>query len=297
MQELLTNAVNGWYRYTDSGKYAVLFLGAVVFLWFRARRLEKTGLSVLLYATVGAALAICPVTAVILMKYQTRFYDYEWVWSGVPVTLVIAWGMTEVYLELSRNHFKEKKWAPAGLAAVGLLLIWLCGSMPGSGQGSGMQDRLLHSEGEQKAAAIVDIIAEKGNTEVICLWAPRDILQYVRGISGEITLLYGRNMWEESLNAYAYDTYDEEMCGLYGWMEDLTAAEAGTGEVTPAEVFGEEKEQYLMSALNRGVNCIVLPGQTADGMDGMLKPLISDKGLKVTREAAGNYHILWITEQ
>ena len=90
MQELVRNAVNGWYRYTDSGKYPVLFLAALVLLWFLSGKLVKEKRMLLVYATAVAALAVCPLTAVLLMIYQTKFYDYEWIWSAVPLLPVIA---------------------------------------------------------------------------------------------------------------------------------------------------------------------------------------------------------------
>ena len=35
-----------------------------------------------------------PVTAVGLMLYQTKFYDYEWVWSIVPLTAMTGFAVT-----------------------------------------------------------------------------------------------------------------------------------------------------------------------------------------------------------
>ena len=92
MQELLKNAWQGWENYNDNGKYAVLLLAALLFLWFRKE--SKKEKKLLLYTTIMTICCILPVSAVFLMKYQTGFYGYEWVWNYVPVILMIAYGGT-----------------------------------------------------------------------------------------------------------------------------------------------------------------------------------------------------------
>lgn len=288
MQELVRNAVNGWYRYTDSGKYPVLFLAALVLLWFLSGKLVKEKRMLLVYATAVAALAVCPLTAVLLMIYQTKFYDYEWIWSAVPLLPVIAWGMTEVYREylepLLKGSGKGFKWKVAGCGAAGLILIILCGSM-----GTGLSERTITDEKEKEAAAIVDILTENGNTEDICVWAPQEILQYVRGIDGNITLLYGRNMWEEALNAYAYDTYEEQVCESYRWMEDFV-----TGEGISAENDSKlTAVKCLETAFSYGVNCMILPEKCEDAF----VQILADAGKQtVVCEGAGEYLVYWFME-
>ena len=274
MQELLRNAVNGWQRYTDDGKYAVLLLGILLFYWYLTRSDSKirTQNRELLwkYTVLTAGMAIFPLTAVILMKYQTRFYNYEWIWSAVPVTLVIAAGMTGIYLECYEKYWNGKLLKPAGLIAAGLALIFLCGDL-----GNEWEQGTFEASGKEKAALVVDKVRETGDTDDICMWGPSEILQYVRGLDGGMKLLYGRNMWDEALNAYAYDTYAPELYELYEWMElldDETAADgaqeetAGDDQKADTEsVNAESKEiSYLQIALQYGVNCIVLPqGSTA----------------------------------
>lgn len=324
MQELLRNAISGWSRYTDQGKYAVLFLGALLVLWFLGKSGEKvpfkkdsdseTARSLLLkYASLTAAMAVFPLTAVVMMMYQTRFYDYEWIWSGVPVTLVIAWGISEVYLGYCRTHWRGKKAQPVGFAAACLAVIFLCGNL-----GNGMNDRLMTREGEEKAAAVVDKLTETGNTQDICLWAPQDILQYVRGIDGDIKLLYGRNMWEDSLNAYTYDTYDTQTCKLYEWMEQLaeaaangtftqasanavSAASTGEGQAADdpegaADASEDAKMIYLETALNYGVNCIIVPEVCAKGLTESLVREASRIDRNVEEQSVEGYHIYRILE-
>ena len=77
MAELLRNAWQGWFRVTDEGKLMALFMGSLLFLWIGYEREKQKQL--LRYGIMMAICCVLPVTAVILMLYQTKFYDYEWI--------------------------------------------------------------------------------------------------------------------------------------------------------------------------------------------------------------------------
>ena len=292
MQELLRNAVSGWQRYTDDGKYAVLLLGILLFYWYQTRSGSKTRTQnrelLWKYTVLTAGLAICPLTAVVLMKYQTRFYDYEWIWSTVPVTLVIAAGMTEIYLECYTKYWKGRFVKPAGMIAIGLAAILLCGNL-----GSKWEQGTFDASGKEKAALVLDKAHQMGDTEDICMWGPGEILQYVRGLDGEVQLLYGRNMWDASLNAYAYDMYAPELYELYEWMESLNEESAGTADGAEEEeaVKADEYEVICFeTALKYGVNCIVLPVGNETAAESL--GLVAEKNnLQILEQQAEGYAI------
>ena len=52
----------------------------------------------------------------------------------------------------------------------------------------------------------------------LCLWAPREILAHAREFDGSVQLIYGRNMWDITLNGYTYDTYTDGLRDIYVWM-------------------------------------------------------------------------------
>lgn len=298
MQELIRNGINGWFGYTDAGKYAVLFLGVLLCYWYRkacAGTVDETEghlRRLMMYASILAAAVIFPLTAVLLMKYQTKFYDYKWLWSVVPVTLIIAYGAAGFYLELCRNRLKGNVFKQAGLAAVGLAVILLCGNLNGAsceGADTAMD--------KARTAKLLDKLAESGDTDTICLWAPREILAHVRGQNGQIALLYGRNMWDAALNAYAYDVYDQETIDLYEWMEGLTEGEF-------KEFAKEERMQAhkaLETALNKGVNCIVIPTPSATEVTEEISSCVTDVAAKmhltVTCEETQGYDIYRLRSQ
>lgn len=246
MEELLRNSLLGWSQFTEDGKFAVLLLGGLVFLWFRFQG-EKDGTKklLLIYTTVAAGLALFPLSAVLLMKYQTLFYDYEWIWSLVPMTLVIAFAGTILFWEGCSRYWKGNKWKCAAWAAACLGVLILCGNLGGNGWSAEKEAREA-----QKAAVVLDDVTGNGKNKDICLWAPKEIMAYARQEDGGIKLPYGRNMWEIALNAYSYDIYDEDTRELYQWMESL-GGQAGEEMVLP---------QYCVeTALEKGVNVVLLP--------------------------------------
>lgn len=248
MTELIRNAWLGWENYTESGKLAALFLAALLFLWLNRRKAGHRTL--LLYATVAAACCMIPLTAAVLMVYQTKFYDYEWVWSLVPLTAVTAYGVTE-FLGSCWGGLQGKSWkkgVPVTLLLLAVLLF--CGGM-----GSRTWNRRQQVQEREQAELVLKELDGLTEGRDICLWAPRNILEYARELDGSIRLIYGRNMWDISLNGYAYDVYDESAEALYRFMEQVA-------EPVQTDDAGQElitAEECVEIALSRGVNCILLP--------------------------------------
>ena len=258
MAELFRNTWQlGWLRFTNSGKLAVVVLASLLFLWLSGKwKRQKVLFS---YSALMSLFCIVPVTAMVLMLYQTRFYSYEWIWSLVPMTIVSAWGITELLEEtwggfsLSSGR-KCSRWIK-GLPVTLLLLaiLALCG-----GSGKNVIDRNAELTRRQQASEVVAKVLESQSGD-ICLWAPKEILEYARAQSGSLRLLYGRNMWDQSLNAYAYDSYPREIQELYLWMENVEPTGMALVEDTEQGELLLDGEACMAAAAQVGVNCILLP--------------------------------------
>lgn len=268
MMELLRNAWNGWINYTTGGKLVALFMAALLYLWFWKKK-EKSK-QFLFYATVASFCCIVPVTAAIVMTYQTRFYDYEWIWSMVPVTAVVAYGMACFFADICCGTKERKKSTCYGIVAICLATILLCGSMgqPREDMESAYK-KLLQPYGfteeqlrRQAYKAIAEVNEIAGGAELV-LWAPIEIMEYAREADAGIRLAYGRNAWDAALNAYSYDTYDEVIYDMYLWMElqNATCDKEYAMIVTGASEV-PSGEECIEKALELGVNCILLPAGT-----------------------------------
>lgn len=251
MTELLQNASLRWVGYKGSGKIVALLLAVLLFWWFAEK--EKKQRALLFYTTAAAACCIVPVTAAFLMLYQTKFYDYEWIWSMVPVTAVTAYGLT-LFLA---GHWKEAQgnWR-RGLPVTLLLLMAMlfCGDLGGD-----MEARAETNAEKDEAYEVVGMLSERWSREDICLLAPQRILEYAREADGRLRLAYGRNMWDPWLNAYAYDTYDgkaEDLCQWMVWAEQ--ASWIWMPEADKEEML-DTLEKQVETAVEMGVNCLLLP--------------------------------------
>lgn len=287
MMELLRNAWSGWLDLMSDGKIIALFLLALMVCYFLNLG-DQRGKGMFRYCGVMAAIVIFPLSAAILMLYQTKFYDYEWIWNLIPVTGMIACG--EV---LFWDWFQEKESRKNMriLMAVGILVLnILSGSL-------GSVERQAPDFGKERRQVVTALAAMRRDAgESICLWAPEEVISHARSLDGEIGLLYGRNMFEEHLNAYSYEVYPEELRELYVWM--VMAGRYGR-VVVPVEGdmvypegnlrLGDELDgrKCIGKALALGVNRILLPGNMTTDAVAELRDAYS---LELVQ--AGNYYLL-----
>ena len=258
MAELLRNAWIGWRDYTADGKLATLLLAVLLFLWLTGRWKKQGVLT--LYTSLAVSGCILPVLAVFLMLYQTKFYDYEWIWSTVPLTAIIAYGIAVFWAEYC-GEYKNGEWRKSVPLTMLLLLSMLLCANPGRM----LSDSRAAKAERQQAQDVLKLLLTAVPEGEVCLWAPREIMEYAREADAGIRLPYGRNMWDASLNAYAYDVYDEKADLLYQWM---TQTEAAGGEKAETES-GEKTipvEEAAAYALGAGVNCVLLPDDATPEM-------------------------------
>lgn len=249
MTELLKTAWNGWQQYTDGGKYAALLLLVLLFLWFRKQ--EEKEKVLVIYTTLVAILCIFPVSAAVLMIYQTRFYSYEWIWNYVPITMMIAYGGT-IFLTKFWEDYKKDKWKCAGITLAVLVLVFFSGSM-----GRNAFDIEGQQWQRESAKKVLSSLSAETDEE-ICLWAPKEVMAWARTFDGTIRLVYGRDMWDTTLGGYSYDTYSEAEETLYLWM--CVMEEKGLSEVPYQTENAGNMREILTTACEAGVNRIILPG-------------------------------------
>lgn len=284
----------GWKNYTNDGKLVALLLASLLYLWYDfyipwhdvRKKVGKS--SFLGYTIVVTICCTFPVTAGLLMVYQTQFYDYEWIWSLVPVTAAIAYGATFFLTECwnssaegkgdlpRQDRFKMTQWCRGIPVTVFLLAIIVLSG----GLGRPSWNRKGQAAEREQAYVILDQIMALSSEGEICLWAPPEIMSYAREHDGRIRLPYGRNMWDISLNAYAYDTYDEQTIALYQWMEQagkadtidaadaidimddvdaMDAIDAIDMDTIGTNTVSVSLETCIQYAQDAGVDCVVLP--------------------------------------
>lgn len=273
---LLKTAMNGWTDYTQHGKFAALLLMAILYLGYRIYKNkgrvaqaahEDRKVILWLYTVLTAAACICPVTALFLMKYQTAFYSYVWIWAVVPQTALIAWAAAEFLCEL----WKKRTLTNIMATVILLGIVFLSGNPVSEwtreqttqipAMDVTIQQNSETSPWETLASLTEYRLTESGDTG-FALWAPKEVMAAARAYSADIYPVYGRSIWDASLGSYSYDTYETGQEDLYLWMSHLEA----TGEteyVRMDESTGARTVDFgscLTYVAEKNVDMILLPG-------------------------------------
>lgn len=264
LMQYFERTIGGMERCFEQDKMVVLFLAVLLVLWIDSRHTlcEKEN-RLLVYSAGMTFVLLCPITAVLVLVYQSAFYDYEWAWNMVPLATVIAYGGVIMYDKVANRALRKKIFWWLGV----VVLLFFCGNQ-------GQIKTVATQEAKTRADAqeIAEILAEPMGDGRVILWAPKDIMQEVRRVSGEILLVYGKDMWDLKSGAFDYEAYSREFMQAYDWMETVTmlATEtSGAGERELYEKYAVEEQlsTVLQTMLDSGVNGVVLPISTATNLD------------------------------
>lgn len=287
----LEAAVQGLGRYFEANKLVVLVLALLLAWWLAEKKPGNTkGRTLLLYTLSMTFLLIFPVSAVFVMLYQTAFYEYEWAWSMVPVTAVIAYGATLLVQGLGKRG--KMLLGVLGITAV----LCLCGN-----QGTLMTVEEEAAAAQEDTRVILQEIYDLGITKQRVLWAPKNIMEQVRRFDGKMLLIYGRDMWDSKAGAYDYEAYSQELTNAYIWLEVMKQqAELASIMADPVKSFRilcEEEdlnrptEEHLKTVLQAGANVLVLPNPVAAHIEDSIAKLARERQLHLKSAYTENYTI------
>lgn len=287
----LEKAVDGIGRYGAAQKLLVLFFAVLLFAWLSEKKVI-TGKQnhLLIYSLMMTAVLLIPVTAVAVLLYQTAYYDYEWSWSMVPVTAVIAFG---IVLLLEQEVSQKRK----GLMTVVIVcILCLCGNQ-GSCQKVPEKEALLRVEMNEILNGVYAVSDSQGTV----LWGTSGVMQEARRRDGKIRLIYGRDMWDKKAGAYDYEAYSRELTEAYAWLEEaMVHYDLATGLDNPGETMSFLEEQYgwtegadkhVEEVIMAGANTMVLPTLIGNYVEENLKEAVAGQGKEIKRVFVGEYSI------
>ena len=289
----LERAWEGAVRYMSQNHLIVILAAVLLVLWLLKKKQVTTVQNrVLVYCLLMILLLLCPVTAAGVMVYQTGFYDYEWTWSMVPLTAVIAYGFVLLWEQkVSRDN-------KVVLTLTVLSICCLCGNQ-------GQIQKISADENAERADAkeIIQLLDSLYMQEPLVVWAPSGIMQEMRRKDGHILLVYGRDMWDEKAGAYDYEAYSPEVEKAYLWMEkgaEYCKATVGHDEPEIAlESFVKEAgwdtegKKNIQSILQEGTNLIVMPNMLSDYVGKTLQEL-TDAGGKALQESYTQEYTVYV---
>lgn len=289
--DYLLRACDGIESYLSSNHYFVLLVVVLLTLWLtNKKQADEKQNRLLVYTVVIVVLLLCPISAVAVMIYQTAFYEYEWAWSMVPVTIVVAFGLVLFWNQKGR---KLRKW---GLIVLSIFLLCLTGNQ-GSFSKVPVGEVKIRGEIEEVTREIFSL---RPNGENI-VWAPKGLMQEIRRQDGRVLLIYGRDMWDHKAGAYDYEAYSQELTQAYLWLEKVMEYSdfAATLE-QPKEAIAVLDEQYMWSrdaknhieqVLMAGANTIVLPNLLSEYMDQLIMSIVQEKSKQLQKAYTEEYTI------
>lgn len=234
----------GYENFIQNGQYLMLYMTALLFLWLLG---EARGKRFIQSSFVLLLLLLCPVTAGLLFRYQTNFYSSSHLWILLPMTAVIAYGLT-IALEKMEAAGIGKRRSTILLA----VLLFLCGTLTPARavtEETANGKRLPREVGE-----VLGLLAL--SEEETWIMAPDEIAQWARSYSGKILLPYGRNLWEPALSAYTYDEYTGDELELHEWINGyLYLLEEDTIRM---------EESFLSICGARGYEYLIFPVERAE---------------------------------
>ncbi len=270
--------IYGMTEYFSADKTVVLLFAVFLYLWLREKKTaDNSGNRTLVYSLFMTLVLLFPITAMVVVIYQTAFYDYAWAWSLVPAGAVIAYGAVVFYRDMTQRALKFQKFL---IVAIMIFVLFICGN-----QGTLQMYASAGDISQTKTIAEYAMQREAGGQAV--LWAPQNLMQEMRRQTGKILLIYGRDMWDEKAGAYDYEVYSEEFAEAYEWLElvDLLAREAEDERLFAmlCEEYELEKEAYQHVAvmIENDVNVIAVSKRAAGIFAEVLVSVAEEKALVV----------------
>jgi len=288
MKEALLLAVEGFQKWMGEYRLLAPAMGILLYALFSGKwGKENRERDFVIYAGGMMVVLLCPLTAVLFLSYQTRFYDYAWVWSLVPLTGFVAWGIVNIVYKEAETFRKR------GFLIAAVLLI-LCGN-----QGVFFRTTPLETGVQESAELILQHIEENLEPEDQVIWGPAPIMQYLRAHNGQVELFYGKDMWDGKSGAYDYEAYSQQETECYQWMESVSAPHnlylMETNQTNELIQLSLANDGYLQEAVDRGVNLIIFPDQITPWVKRKLDALGEKNSRKLRSVPVGEY-ILWILE-
>lgn len=292
LMQYFERTVRGMETYFAHDKMVVILIAGLLILWLGEKKASNPECNrLLIYSAFMSCLLLVPLTAVFAVIYQSAYYDYEWVWSMVPVAAVVAYSGVRLYEKKEKErHGKVFWWLCV------LLLVFFCGN-----QGRLQMATTEEQENSVSAEKILIVLENATDIDRPVLWGASHIMQEVRQKTGDILLVYGKDMWDPKAGAYDYEAYSEELTQAYEWMVTLSILEAesagtGTTELYDKYQICEKLPQVLATIAEVGGNVYVFPRTAVDELEEMIIQELAKYGNNIQKEYVEQYVIFLLKQ-
>lgn len=205
MQGIVTNMMNVFGGIKASGSYFVFLLAALYILY----RVNANKNQWYIYYALGILVLICanPVLVMILSKAFPVLGDYSTFMLLAPVLLYVPLAVAEIY-----DRLRDGRQICRAIL-LSALVIAISGNFFGLYSDAGTKP--LRYGAEQKA--VVNIVKEKEPSMMV---ADESLLPFLRTKVPQVSLLYGRDLYQPGMDLGIMDGYNDELQHLYEAMKN-----------------------------------------------------------------------------
>lgn len=198
MIEVWKQIQDGYESFVSSGNYMALYFVCMLYVILTEKIKSLKYMQFVFFTTM---LFLFPITRYLLLLYRTNFYSYESLLALLPMNILIAYVFVQV---MTKYEWQIK---------VGVvILIILCGSL------SLPKSLVTEAKLTEDGIEVLECFQEYDGKDKGSVWGPNEILGEMRKINASIEVVYGRDLWDEQLQAYTYDKYSQDKKALYTWM-------------------------------------------------------------------------------
>lgn len=189
-----------WQNISGSGMLTALYIGAVVFLFYKEEETYKRILFVYL-PILWLGILFLPITYQLISTFIDEELYYRFFWM-LPMTLVISYALIQAY------HGYRGRYRRA-LATAMAVLIMLCGDFLYDNWRYTRAENVYHVP--ESVVELCDFMHAEGR-EVMAV-IPTELMQYIRQYDSTICMPYGREMLMDDLKLYhpLYNIMEQEM--------------------------------------------------------------------------------------
>jgi len=205
MQGIITNMMTVFDNMKASGSYLILLFAALYVLY----RVNAKKNQWYIYYAVGSFILVCanPLLVWILSKAFPVLADYTVFGLFVPVFLYVPFAVSELY---EKHRDNKQVYSMLVFLAV---VIGISGNLYGF-YADADTDTLRYGKAQK---AVVEVVKEKQPVTVL---ADEDVLPFLRIKVPEVSLLYGRDLYQPGMDLGIVDVYSEELLHLYEAMKN-----------------------------------------------------------------------------
>ncbi|MDE6744235.1 MAG: hypothetical protein K2J95_10200 [Lachnospiraceae bacterium] len=215
MSELINSMQSALELAGGSPGLTALFLAGLIALWNQKFRGDQQNGNLFWYGAIALFVVVSPFFLMLVSEFLpelTTDHMMLWILPVAPVILITG---------VNAFSFQRTKKERILFLTAFLAIMFLAGTTAYTrNQYKIIENAEYIPDSELEMILKVEEYRQQNGMETVLLWAPQDIMNYARVYSGNIYLLYGKDLWLGSMDSQMHQIYEEWQREAYIYMEN-----------------------------------------------------------------------------